>query len=328
MKSVFKVTIALMMIINLSNAQNSEIVIFTNIESAKFKAKLNGATRNNDFETSVNIKKLATKTYKLRIEFEDSKVKPIDKTVKVNPNTEYTFEVIQKSDAKQKMSKLGNKLARDITLRERDTSDIKDLYQLKTISVNPLRNAGVNNYSDNSGGETKQISGSSATSKRVTAVHTSTNSQVPTTRSSANLNLNTTGVNLNVNISDNNSATYQETVVTTNTTEHYVMPGYSGPVGCPWPMNDNDFANAKNSIAAKTFEDSKLTVAKQIANSNCLTSAQVRDLLYLFDFEDTKLDFAKYCYGYTFDLGNYYLVNDAFEFETSVDELNNYINSR
>ena len=48
----------------------------------------------------------------------------------------------------------------------------------------------------------------------------------------------------------------------------------------------------------------------------------------LFSFEDSKLDFAKYCYGYTYDLGNYYMVNDAFDFESTIEELNNYINQR
>ena len=38
-------------------------------------------------------------------------------------------------------------------------------------------------------------------------------------------------------------------------------------------------------------------------------------------------DFAKYAYGYTFDLGNYYKLNDAFTFESSISELNNYVNS-
>ncbi|HIE16024.1 MAG TPA: DUF4476 domain-containing protein, partial [Bacteroidales bacterium] len=103
--------------------------------------------------------------------------------------------------------------------------------------------------------------------------------------------------------------------------------GYHGKIGCPVPMLPQDFQSAKQTIASKSFEDSKLAIAKQIVNSNCLTSGQVRDLLRLFDFEDTKLQFAKYCYGYTYDLGNYYKVNDAFEFESSIDELNKYIES-
>ncbi|MBW8049771.1 MAG: DUF4476 domain-containing protein [Cytophagales bacterium] len=126
------------------------------------------------------------------------------------------------------------------------------------------------------------------------------------------------------------------TTITTTTTEEtapphehvYVLPGYNGPVGCPLPMTDNDFRNAKNSIASKSFSDSKLTIARQVTSSNCLLSSQVKEIMLLFDFEDTRIKYAKYAYGYTYDLGNYYKVNDAFDFESSIEELNEYINSR
>jgi len=147
------------------------------------------------------------------------------------------------------------------------------------------------------------------------------------------------GVNFNmdVNIGGNNTGTttYSETTTTTtsvntgNASETVVyVPGYSGNVGCPIPMTPQDFQNARNTISSKSFDDSKLAIAKQIINSNCLTSAQVKDLMILLDFESSKLDFAKYCYGYTYDLGNYYIVNDAFDFDSSADELNEYINAR
>ncbi|MBU0763999.1 MAG: DUF4476 domain-containing protein [Bacteroidetes bacterium] len=91
-------------------------------------------------------------------------------------------------------------------------------------------------------------------------------------------------------------------------------------------MTDGEFLAAKQSIRSKDFEDSKLTIAKQIINAKCLTTLQVKEIMLLFDFEDTRLQFAKYAYGYTYDLSNYYLLNDAFEFESSIDELNDYIN--
>ena len=105
----------------------------------------------------------------------------------------------------------------------------------------------------------------------------------------------------------------------------YVLPGYSGPIGCPYPMSPTDFATAKSSISSKSFEDSKLTIAKQIFGSNCLLSSQVKEIMSLFSFEDSKLEFAKFAYGKTYDTGNYFKVNDAFTFESSIDELNTYI---
>jgi hypothetical protein len=103
------------------------------------------------------------------------------------------------------------------------------------------------------------------------------------------------------------------------------VPGYNGPIGCPMPMSPSDFESAKSSIASKTFENTKLEVAKQIIGSNCLTSDQVKQLMKVFEFESTKLDFAKYAYKRTYDKGNYYKVNDAFEFESSIGDLQEYI---
>lgn len=142
-----------------------------------------------------------------------------------------------------------------------------------------------------------------------------------------NVNMGGMGVDMNINVRE----TYTETHTTTTTTntggsDHYIMSGYNGPIGCNWPMEEAQFQDARSSVATKDFEDSKLTVAKQITGSNCLTAAQVRDMMGAFDFEDSKLEFAKFAYGRTFDIGNYYKLNDAFDFESSIDELNQYIN--
>lgn len=105
----------------------------------------------------------------------------------------------------------------------------------------------------------------------------------------------------------------------------YVLPGYNGPIGCDYPMSPEDFNRAKSSISSRSFEDSKLTMAKQVASANCLLSSQVKEIMQLFSFEDSRLEFAKYAYPYTFDIGNYYMVNEAFTFEMSIDELNRFL---
>jgi hypothetical protein len=108
----------------------------------------------------------------------------------------------------------------------------------------------------------------------------------------------------------------------------YVMPGYNGPYGCRYPINDRDFQMAKNSISSKSFEDDKLTIAKQVTGANCLLCSQIRQIMTLFSFEETRLEYAKFAYGYAFDQGNYYQLNDAFQFSSSISELDDYINGR
>jgi hypothetical protein len=109
---------------------------------------------------------------------------------------------------------------------------------------------------------------------------------------------------------------------------HYEMPGYHGDVGCPYPMTDLDFRDMKQSVASNSFEESKLNIAKQVASSNCLFSSEVKEIMELFSFESSRLEFAKFAYRYTFDVGNYYKVNGAFQFESSIEELNKYIDGK
>ena len=105
------------------------------------------------------------------------------------------------------------------------------------------------------------------------------------------------------------------------------VPGYSGRIGCPMPMNPATFSQAKATIAKNSFEDTKLTIAKQVIKSNCLTANQVKEICELFTFEDSKLDFAKYAYRLTYDIENYFIVNQVFTFESSTEDLAEYIDS-
>jgi hypothetical protein len=93
-------------------------------------------------------------------------------------------------------------------------------------------------------------------------------------------------------------------------------------------MRTSDYEAAKSSIAAKDFESSKLTLARQVSSSNYLTAEQVAGIARLFSFESGKLEFAKYAYARCVDKGNYFRVNDAFEFESSISSLNEYISGK
>lgn len=98
--------------------------------------------------------------------------------------------------------------------------------------------------------------------------------------------------------------------------------------GCYSAMAPDAFTSAKTSISSKSFEDTKLTTAKQIAGSNCLSSMQVKEIMGLFSFEDSRLEFAKYAYGRVVDKNNFFMVNDAFKFSSSVDDLNEFLQGK
>ena len=90
-------------------------------------------------------------------------------------------------------------------------------------------------------------------------------------------------------------------------------------------MNNNDFTQAKESLRREWFENTRLETAKQIIDQNYFTSKQVKEMVLLFTFENNRLDIAKYAYGKTVDKGNYFVMNDAFTFNSNKEKLSEYI---
>lgn len=99
------------------------------------------------------------------------------------------------------------------------------------------------------------------------------------------------------------------------------------PAG-PFAMNPADFSQLKQTIDNAGFESTRMKIFKQALNYNYFTTAQVRELMDLFWFENSKLEVAKAAYPKTLDQNNYYLVNNEFSFSSSVNELGQYIAMR
>jgi hypothetical protein len=93
-------------------------------------------------------------------------------------------------------------------------------------------------------------------------------------------------------------------------------------------MKDEDFDDLKRTINSRNFETTNITVVKTAIDKNFLTSEQVRSLLSYFTFENTKLEIAKYSYKKVCDKKNFFKVYDAFNFDSSIEELKNYISGK
>ena len=109
-----------------------------------------------------------------------------------------------------------------------------------------------------------------------------------------------------------------------------VQPAPSPPPPPPPPapvqMDASSFADAKQAIAGNSFDDSKLSTAKTIANTNYFTTDQVIEICQLFSFDDSKLAFAEYAFKRTVDNKNYFKVNSIFAFDADKTRLNDYVN--
>jgi hypothetical protein len=103
------------------------------------------------------------------------------------------------------------------------------------------------------------------------------------------------------------------------------LPNQCAPVPLQYGMNEYEFDQLKNTIDRLSFESSRMQVAKQALAANQVTSRQVADLMRMMTFESSKLELAKFAYHKTIDKQNYFILNDAFTFESSITDLNDYI---
>lgn len=159
--------------------------------------------------------------------------------------------------------------------------------------------------------------------------HTTTTTGQQQINTNVNMGIPNMGINVNMSV----PGVQQTTTTTTTTTRTTSTPPPPAPSpaakrGCTVACSSADFTSMKNSISSKPFEDSKVQIAKQIIGSNCVSSAQVRDLMNLFSYEESKLDIAKFAFSRCTDPNNYYKVNDAFTYSSSIDDLNNFIEGK
>lgn len=338
-------------------SQNNLVVFSENGE--KFQLVINGVNQNAIPETNVKVTDLIQPNYKVKIVFEDKSKGVVNQNVYMadggEPVKNHEFVYSVKSNAK------GVYKVRPVSMvaiSETKSDPSQTVVHYTTVDPSGSGNSNVVTNSNSSNTTNNNVVVNQSTSQTNTGSNTGTNN----TNANVGINMNGMGVGINVNITDNmgdmggssNTTVTSQTITTSssgyqnnnntniqasgnNSTNagkntsgkgnrsNNALPGYSGPVGCAMPMGNTEFGKVKLSISEKSFEDSKLKIAKQVIDNNCLLSSQVKEIMLLFSFEQTRLDLAKYAYGHTYDIGNYYQLNDAFTFESSIDELDNYI---
>ena len=308
------------------NAQMSNVILFTE-NGERFTAIINGVRQNNEPETNIKITGLNAEFYKLKVIFEGSSLGEKNFNLAIELGKESTY-VIKKNNKGEFVLRFMSSVL--IAQAPRNSPE----QAVVVYHVNPVATP----------------TQSSQTTSTTTTTTTNGNNTDP---GNVNMGVNVDGMggSISINVSGmdegmgNSSSTTQSQTTTTTTTTTTVsgahtpapvppptqviyLPGYSGKVGCPVPMSNEDFSDLNATISSKTFEETKFTIAKQVLNDRCLFVSQVKQIIMQFTFEQTRLDFAKYAYDRTYDVGNYFKVNDTFTFESSTEELNDYIDSR
>lgn len=346
-------TILGLILVSLSSFSQRSNLIFFAENGEPFTIIMNGLKYNDVPATNIKLTDLtAPATYKVKAIFQDPTLGEVNKTIPLDPFKEYTFNIRPRKEGSvvKGVKDVGKTFAVELggadTAAMRKREEEREKYVMRFVSETPLV-APVAQQQVVVGAPASQASTTTVVTQpgRVTQTTQTTTTTVGTSGTavtpgaSVNVSVNDpdVGVNFNMNVGAP-GGTVQQTTTTTTTTSggavvtqnnsHYIMPGYSGMIGCPWPMDQSSFAGAMATVNGQSFEENKFQVAQQVFNSNCMTVNQVTQIIGLFNFEDTKLDFAKYAYGRTYDLSNYFMVNNAFSFSSSVDELNAYINSQ
>ncbi len=283
--------------------EKGDLEFFTD-SGKQFYVILNGQQMHENPETNVKLKGLTPDRFSLKVVFEDSSLGTIERNVVVKAGEELSYEI---------------------------EKNMFDRYAVKPYSRSKIASSedpgSSNEGNDNSDEPETGHAASSSNSQGQTqpqgrtisvSIHSSDSSYSTTVKTS------TTTTQTGTQGSSSTAVGNDQDDASSDQNEN-PLPDYNGPTGCEGVMSESSYQKAKRSIEKKDFADDKMTLARQVTRSNCLLTDQVKGIVELFDFEDDRVQYAKFAYSHTYDQGNYYRINDSFEFSSSVDELEEYL---
>lgn len=93
-------------------------------------------------------------------------------------------------------------------------------------------------------------------------------------------------------------------------------------------MNEADFNTFVQSVETLSFDKDQVSHIKTHLSARCLTPSQIKRLMGLIKFDESKLEIAKAMYTNCTDKPNYYQVSETFTFDSSKSALNEFIRTR
>ena len=312
----------------------------------KFHLYLNGELMNEDPKTNIKLKGLTSEFYQARVDFVDSSLPDFTNNnfaVKYGIEVTYRVKLVKNGYALRYFSERpleAQYKMDDETVIYHEGGDVEP-----TIGE-PVPDAQMNiNMNVNENGANTNVN-AGTTQKTTTTVTTTTNGKPKPKTETVGINMNVDGMNMGINMTiptDGMEVEESHTTTTTTTTttsggyeqtqtrpapkpqaQPQAQPAFQG--NCGMAMSSSSFNQAKSSISSKSFSDSKMTTAKQITQTNCLTAQQIKEITMLFDFDEDRVTYASLAHKRCVDPQNYFMINDAFQFESSIEELNQNIN--
>lgn len=311
-----------------TNAQRA-MEVFTN-DGEKFFLYLNGEKQNEQAKTRVTVYDLQGEWYKSRIVFEEKGKPEIEKNVMTKPGKKVVYTIKENRRGEGKLRYFSE------VIFEKSTAKKQPAPEKTTVTAKPEKSSTTETHTVKT---TTSATPEGSNEQVNVSINTQVNEQGGTVSVSSDEKSGTGNVTISATMqgeqqehTQNAQVTMSSSTTTTTTSSSSssstMQPESSRPATSDCAMSASSFERAKKSIQDKTFEDSKMTMAKQITKSHCLTATQIKEIMELLEYESTRVEYAQFAYPKCQNKNEYYIVNDAFEYESSIDELNEFIDAQ
>ncbi len=309
----------------MSFAQNTSNLVIFSEGGEKFILNIDGVAQNSEPATNVKATGLTGDFHQISVQFADKSLGMVNQNIMLEAGLELKAVVMMKKKGGYALRPFGEPVA------------ISNAPEAPQAPAPPV-------YVNDPGTPATTQTTTVAAPVSTTVTTTSTTNTGTGEHFNMNVGIGETKMDVNIQINDGMGGMGTSTTVhTTETVTHSsntTAPVKAAPVQAApepvaaevvhtcGPMAGGDFGSAKKSIDSKSFEDSKMTTAKQILKGNCMSTDQIIEMMGLFTYEESKIDFAKAAHDKCSDPQNYWKLNDAFTFSSSIDDLNEYLESK
>ncbi len=324
-------------------AQTSNLVIFSQ-NGELFNIALNGVVQNSEPKSNIKVTDLNAEYMSARVAFSNPELGEITKNLMLEKGNEVTYiikknkkgEYVLRGYSSNPVASATETSGQDVVVyhstplpEKAETTSTTTTTVTTTTETNEtnVANDASSNISMKASGDGENVNVNMNASESGKMNFSASDGE-----NSVNVNIDMSGMAGNMDVEETSTST-TTTTTTTNTTVEETAVSTSEPVvnhntGCLSPMTTSEYGRGIQSIKARSFDDEKMIVAKQVIRNNCLSTEQVRGIMKTFDFDKDKLSIAKYAYDYTSDQKNYYTLNDEFTFDDEVKSLNAFLKTK
>lgn len=324
-------------------AQKSNLIIFNN-GGQPFFVILNGIKQNSIPRTNVKIEGLNPAAYKVKVIFADGTTGDINKSIYLDPNMEYSAQVVIKS-AKKRNLRLFDMVAMNTSPYGNGSSVVNYRSNENTVySDQPSTTNGSGQATPIQLNGSTQVSGGATHTHADGTVHNEHHeviikNPVPSTRPIPVGQ--GTHTHADGTVHDHNHQVITKPGIHTHadgtvhadhatpapvaTANGNVIVNADGTWSCKSALDNVDYVIS--GIKEANFSSDQMAFVQETLSRKCINSDQAYRIVNAFTFDGDRIKMAKFCYDHMTDRANANKLLDLFSFSSSKDELRKYFNA-